>query len=270
MPSTSPTTLSRWATVSSIVSNLVSYIYIDDYAAPSASAQLDYIGGLLREASQILEYSKESLLMYERALPLPDFAAFIAQHRTKAPARSVESINLEVYRNRVVELHTVITVFDEDVCSASRKTVKRNSPQLRPAFPDEEISHLELLGPVNVQASKNSAVTSSRRDSEKLGAASGVNSRTTSAAPSAPSDSDVSWYRRVFSFATPDCRIHIVGDQLDLNDDAPHAISDLRQRWTGRLEVNGFRVLDHGREYLSIEDAIENFEDFGIAGYSTS
>ncbi|KAG9098982.1 hypothetical protein FRC06_005772, partial [Ceratobasidium sp. 370] len=165
--------LNRWATVSDIVSKLVSYIYIDDYLAPSASAQVQDIGRLLQECGQMLEYSKECLELHERTMPLADFAAFLAQHRAlqlnwtdesrvhrslisipgtkRPPDRPIETIDLEAFRNRVVELHTVIMVYDENVCSVSKHTAGRNSPQLAPAFPDEEaptISTLTLVAPL--------------------------------------------------------------------------------------------------------------------------
>ncbi|KAG8719274.1 hypothetical protein FRC08_003224 [Ceratobasidium sp. 394] len=259
---------SYWATASAMVSNLVSYIYVDDYLAPSASAQLDHIGGLLREASQMLDYSKDSLGNHEHTLPSHDLAAFVAQHRTfhlnvtdetriyrslrkgpgqRAPDRSLETIDLEAFRKRVVELHTVISVFDEDVWFASKNsTAKHDSPRLAPAFPDEAISGMEPLSPLN-------AYTSSAATRTASGA--------TSVPRSVPSDYDLNWY--TYNLGLVMLNKRDIGNEINLGDEALHSVSSLRQRWTGRLVVRGIRVLNHGREYLSMEDAIENFEDFG-------
>ncbi|KAG9096214.1 hypothetical protein FS749_008879 [Ceratobasidium sp. UAMH 11750] len=284
MPSISSTMYSRLAAVGAMVSNLVSYIYVDDYLAPSPSAQLDHIGGLLREAKQMLESSKDSLEDYEQTLAPHDHAAFIAQHRTfllgvaeessiyrtlvrgpgqKDPDRPLETIDLEAFRNRVVELHTVISTYDEDVWFASKSsTAKHNSPQLAPTFPDDEAGGVETLSPLNAYTSSAATrATSTRKRSERSGA--------TSVSRSLAPDYDLNWYTDNFALVILNGK-QIANNEINLGDEALNSISALRQRWSGRLVVRGIRVLNHGREYLSMEDAIENFEDFGTGHYPTT
>ncbi|KAG9083412.1 hypothetical protein FS749_006052 [Ceratobasidium sp. UAMH 11750] len=269
---------SRLAAVGAMVSNLVSYIYVDDYLAPSASAQLDHIGKLLREAKQMLESSKESLEDHEQTLPPHDLAAFVAQHRTfllnvadesriyrsviqgpgrRAPDRSLETIDLEAFRNRVVELHTAISTYDEDVWFASKNsTAKHNLPQLAPSFPDEA-GGAGNLSPLNAYTSSaTTRAASSRISSERSDAGA------TSVPRSVPPDYDLNWYTHKFGL--------VIQNSKHIGNQSLHSVTSLKQRWSGRLEVRGTRVLNHGREYLSMEDAIENFEDFGTGDYPTS
>ncbi|KAG9124817.1 hypothetical protein FRC07_010117 [Ceratobasidium sp. 392] len=221
-------------------------------------------------------------------------------------------------QSRVLALHNAITTYDADVCATSRNVSNRNTFADLSSEMDGQAEPQSPVNVQTSTSSAATLISSSRSGSEVLDPASDSsaapiipsapevqstgqvsqpgavlqnqsfeaiishvpeNSNSTGAQVSnEPSRSGTTWYRRIFSFATPNREIHIVDhqlhqlrdDEVDINDDALRAVSNLGQRWMGRLDVNGSRVFDHGREYLSMEDAIENFEDFGIQDYSIS
>ncbi|KAG8719275.1 hypothetical protein FRC08_003225 [Ceratobasidium sp. 394] len=208
---------------------------------------------------------------------------------------------MQALSESVKELKKLIATFGKNVISTSRAAGERNTPADAPlASPNQATDR----SPANVQVSTSSAATwvaSSRRGSEVLGTASATESRNPSTAGNATgsqpagqpscenavpgqnfetnithvpvnSSSGDRWYHRIFSFATPNRHIHIMDrelhqlqdDEVNVDDDALLAISELGQRLMGRLEES--RTLDHWRRYVSMEDAIENLEDFGV-GY---